>query len=33
MEKFSLNKLNEVEGKGKYRVEVSHRHVALKDEC
>jgi hypothetical protein len=31
MERFSLKKLNEVEGKEKYRVEVSHRFAALED--
>jgi hypothetical protein len=31
MERFNLKKLNEVEGKEKYRVEVSNRFAALKD--
>jgi hypothetical protein len=31
MERFNLKKLNEVEGKGKYRVEVSNRFTALED--
>jgi hypothetical protein len=31
MERFNLKKLNEVEGKGKYRVEVSNRFAALED--
>jgi hypothetical protein len=31
MESFSLNDLNEVEGKEKYRVEVSNRFAALED--
>jgi hypothetical protein len=31
MERFNLKKLNEVEGKVKYRVEVSNRFVALED--
>jgi hypothetical protein len=31
MERFSLKKLNEVDGKEKYRVEVSNRFVALED--
>jgi hypothetical protein len=31
MERFSLKKLNEVEGKEKYRVEVSNRFAALED--
>jgi hypothetical protein len=31
MERFNLKKLNEVEGKKKYRVEVSDRFAALKD--
>jgi hypothetical protein len=31
MERFSLKELNEVEGKEKYRVEVSNRFAALKD--
>jgi hypothetical protein len=31
IERFSLKKLNEVEGKVKYRVEVSNRFVALED--
>jgi hypothetical protein len=31
MERFNLKKLNEVEGKEKYRVEVSHRFAALDD--
>jgi hypothetical protein len=30
-ERFSLKKLNEVEGKEKYRVEVSNRFAALKE--
>jgi hypothetical protein len=29
MERFSLNKLNEVEGKEQYRVEISNRFAAL----
>jgi hypothetical protein len=29
MERFTLRKLNEVEGKEKYRVEVSNRFAAL----
>jgi hypothetical protein len=31
MERFNLNKLNEVEGKQQYRVEVSNRFAALED--
>jgi hypothetical protein len=31
MERFNLKKLNEVEGKEKYRVEVSNRFAALED--
>jgi hypothetical protein len=31
MEKFSLKKLNKVEGKEQYHVEVSNRFAALKD--
>jgi hypothetical protein len=31
MERFNLKKLNEVEGKEKYRVEVSNRFEALED--
>jgi hypothetical protein len=31
MERFNLKKLNEVEGKGKFRVEVSNRFGALED--
>jgi hypothetical protein len=31
MERFNLKKLNEVEGKGKYRVEVTNRSTALED--
>jgi hypothetical protein len=31
MERFILKKLNEVEGKEQYRVEVSNRFAALKD--
>jgi hypothetical protein len=31
MERFSGKKLNEVEGKEQYRVEVSHRFGALED--
>jgi hypothetical protein len=31
MEKFNLKKLNEVEGKEEYRVEVSNRFAALED--
>jgi hypothetical protein len=31
MERFSLRKLNEVEGKEKYRVEVSDGFAALED--
>jgi hypothetical protein len=31
MERFNLKKLNEVEGKEKYRVEVSNRLAALED--
>jgi hypothetical protein len=31
MEGFNLKKLNEVEGKEKYRVEVSYRFAALED--
>jgi hypothetical protein len=31
MERFNLKKLNEVEGKEKYCVEVSNRFAALKD--
>jgi hypothetical protein len=29
MEKFNLKKLNKVEGKGQYRVEISNRFAAL----
>jgi hypothetical protein len=29
MERFNLKKLNEVEGKEKYRIEVSNKFVAL----
>jgi hypothetical protein len=31
MEKFNLKKLNNVEGKEKYRVEVSNKFAALED--
>jgi hypothetical protein len=31
MEKFNFNKLNKVEGKEKYHVEVSNRFAALQD--
>jgi hypothetical protein len=31
MERFNLRKLNEVEGKENYRVEVSNRFAALED--
>jgi hypothetical protein len=31
MERFNLKKLNDVEGKEKYRVEVSNRFPALED--
>jgi hypothetical protein len=31
MDRFNLKKLNEVEGKEKYRVEVSKRFTALED--
>jgi hypothetical protein len=31
MERFNLKKLNEVEGKERYRVEVSNRFAAFKD--
>jgi hypothetical protein len=31
MERFILKKLNEIEGKVKYRVEVSNRFAALED--
>jgi hypothetical protein len=31
MERFNLKKLNEVEGKEKYRLEVSNRFAALED--
>jgi hypothetical protein len=31
MERFNLKKLNEVEGKEQYRVEVSKRFAALED--
>jgi hypothetical protein len=31
METFNLKKLHEVEGKEKYRVEVSYRFAALED--
>jgi hypothetical protein len=31
MERFNHNKLNEVEGKEKYRVDVSNRFEALED--
>jgi hypothetical protein len=31
MERFNLKKLNEVEGKENYRVEVSNRFAALED--
>jgi uncharacterized metal-binding protein YceD (DUF177 family) len=31
MERFNLKKLNEVERKQKYRVEVSNRFAALED--
>jgi hypothetical protein len=30
VERFNLKKLNEVEGKGKYRVEVSNRFTAFR---
>jgi hypothetical protein len=30
-ERFNLNKLNEIEGKEQYRVEVSNRFAALED--
>jgi hypothetical protein len=32
MARFNLKKLNEVEGKEKYRVEVSNRFAALEDD-
>jgi hypothetical protein len=31
MERFNLKKLNEVEGKEKYHVEVTNRFAALED--
>jgi 50S ribosomal subunit-associated GTPase HflX len=31
MERFTLKKLNEVEGKGKYHIEVLNRFAALED--
>jgi hypothetical protein len=31
MDKFNLKKINEVEGKEQYRVEVSNRFAALED--
>jgi hypothetical protein len=31
MQRFNLNKLNEVEGKEQFRVEVLNRFVALED--
>jgi hypothetical protein len=31
MERFNLKKLNDVEGKGQYRVEVSNRFAALQN--
>jgi uncharacterized metal-binding protein YceD (DUF177 family) len=31
MERFNLKKLNEVEGKERYRVEISNRFAALKN--
>jgi hypothetical protein len=31
MERFNLKKLNEVEGKEQYRVEISNRFTALKN--
>jgi hypothetical protein len=31
MERFNLKKLNEVEGKGQFCVEVSNRFAALED--
>jgi hypothetical protein len=31
VERFNLKKVNEVEGKEKYRVEVSNRFAALED--
>jgi hypothetical protein len=31
MERFNLKKLNELEGKEQYRVEVSNRFAALED--
>jgi hypothetical protein len=31
IERFNLKKLNEVEGKDQFRVEVSNRFVALED--
>jgi hypothetical protein len=31
MERFSLETLNEIEGKEKYRVEISNRFAALED--
>jgi hypothetical protein len=31
MERFNLKKLNEVEGKEKYRIEVSNGFAALED--
>jgi lipoate-protein ligase A len=31
MERFNLKKVNEVEGKEKYRVEVSNRFAGLED--
>jgi hypothetical protein len=31
MERFTLKKLNELEAKGKYRIEASNRFAALED--
>jgi hypothetical protein len=31
MERFNLKKLNEVEGKGQYRVEISNKFATLED--
>jgi hypothetical protein len=31
MERFSLKKLNEVEGKEQYRVEISNKFIALEN--
>jgi hypothetical protein len=33
MERFNVKKVNKVEGKGQYRVEISNRFAALEVDC